>query len=177
MVQTLQAVFGLRVQNNGLNSSRERRSSARRWNWVFVNNFVHDSTDVSTGERLLACEEFVEDGAERENIRPMVDLRALRLLRSHVTWRSHHQSGLCLAAIALLGDAEIQDLDYSPASQHYVGRLQVAMNHASLVCEANSAADLFRVGKQRCQRRKSRIFFFQPRRQSRTLNLLHAEIA
>ncbi len=88
----------------------------------------------------------------------MVNFIALRLLRRHVGWRSHHQSGLRGTAISLLGDAEVQYLDYAPVRQHDVGRLEVAMNHASLMRKANRAANLFGVRKQSRQPKRPRLF-------------------
>ena len=110
---------------------------------------------------LLECApargHLVEDGSERELVRPEIDGLPSRLLRRHVAGgaddvsgerrRGRFRGGLCpLARVALkgAGEAEIHDLDEPFPRDHDVGRLQVAVHDSGVVGRGEPVGDLAR---------------------------------
>ena len=93
------------------------------------------------GKRRTAGKGFVEDRAEREEVRPLVQDLPLELLRGHVA-ESPHDSALLgqgdrreRSRVDLLladeaGDPEVEELRQTVAGDHDVFRLDVAMQHA-----------------------------------------------
>ena len=72
---------------------------------------------------------FIKNDAEREQIRPRIDLFALRLLRRHIFRRAHQRAGLRHALrFERPRDAEIHDVDAAIFIGHHVLRFQIAMN-------------------------------------------------
>ena len=104
-----------------------------------------------------ARQHFVEDGAERKNVRPMISRQAPDLLRRHVSDGPEHGAWLGRAAnrrglrrvptparIDLLRQAEVQDFDAPLASDEDVLRLQVAVNDPFLVGGGETLRYLYR---------------------------------
>src|SRR5436190_10419976 len=60
-----------------------------------MNNLVDDLGRGRTRKWRLAGNHFVEDHAERKDIRAMIDFFAESLLRTHVLRRSHDLAGSC----------------------------------------------------------------------------------
>ena len=80
-------------------------------------------------ERLVAGEHLVEDDAEREEVRPVVDLLALDLLRRHVVRRAEELPLLGEVRAVEPGDAEVGDLHPPFLGDQDVRRLDVAVHH------------------------------------------------
>ena len=92
------------------------------------------------GKRRPAGEGFVEDRAEREEIRPFVEDLPFQLLRRHVAERSHDsarpgqgdrrgRAGVGLSLCDEAGDPKVEELRQAIARDHDVFRLDVAMQH------------------------------------------------
>ncbi len=97
---------------------------------------VRDGDRGVAHERRTDRQELVEQTAGRVEVRPRVDLLALRLLRREVLRGAddgrglgHRHAGVTHGA----GDAEVHDLDLAVARQHDVGRLDVAVDDAGSV--------------------------------------------
>jgi hypothetical protein len=99
---------------------------------------------------MLAGERAVGDDTERPHVRPLVDpALAARLLGAHVVRRSHDDAvgrEACARHERLepLRDAEVEHLDdllVMDAADEYVGRLQIAVDDALLMGEAERLRD------------------------------------
>ncbi|HEY6213713.1 MAG TPA: hypothetical protein VIW45_15580 [Vicinamibacterales bacterium] len=104
----------------------------------------HAVLDVAW-ERALECEELVDDRADGENVRAMVDRTPRHLLGRHVVQRAHQRAGLRHAGrrcVSDARDAEVQDLQRSARVEHQVRRLDVAVNDAGAVCVREAVAEL-----------------------------------
>src|SRR5207253_1586922 len=135
-------VFGQRLLYDGIKPARQRGQHSRGRYGIFVDHLVEHRGYALAAKRSLAGDELIENGAQREDIRPMVYWSSRCLLRRHVTWSAHHHAGLGHARITQFRDAKVEDFNVSLVGQHQVGRLQVTMDHASLVGESNCATDL-----------------------------------
>src|SRR6185437_300097 len=96
-------------------------------------------------ERRLAGEELVEHDPERVEIRARVDLAAARLLGREVLRRADDRARLGQLARARARDPEVRDLDSTLAVDEDVVRLDVAVDDAVPVREAQRREDLARV--------------------------------
>ena len=101
----------------------------------------------------MARQQFVQQDPEAEDIGPMIDLRAARLLGRHVGRRAErhprlgHVPGACHGPVAAecvhkFRQTEVDDLRVSLFGQHHVGRLQVAVHDADLVRARETFGDL-----------------------------------
>jgi hypothetical protein len=120
---------------------------------LLVHDLEHHLRHRVADERRLAAQELVHDGAEREQVGPLVDQGVLprRLLRRHVLRRTEQRRvlGLDGGRAAHLGDAEVEHLDLldvDPAdlgrAQEHVVRLEVAVDDAGAVGGGQGAGDL-----------------------------------
>ncbi len=101
------------------------------------------SAGVSPRKARLLVRHFVDDGAEREDVRAVVGLCAADLLRRHVPRCSNDDSGLAgigeclvrsrLSFCDLSRQAEVEDLDEAVLGEEQVLGLQVPVDHAPLV--------------------------------------------
>lgn len=97
-----------------------------------------DRGGMTPGERLLSGEALEEDTAEREHVRPRVDVAlSARVLGGHVAQRAHAEArdGDVMGVRPAAGDAEVQDLGARrlAADQEQVAGFDVAVDDASLV--------------------------------------------
>ena len=99
----------------------------------------------------VAAERLEEDRAEREDVRPAVEMRlAARLLRAHVERRAEDGTGdrerVVRVVLEELADAEVEHLRDRDAVLHLVEvdvrRLEIAMDDAGLVRCRERIADL-----------------------------------
>ena len=109
----------------------------------FLENCVHRLYAGVAFERALACDHFVEDRAEAENIGTVVKVVSAHLLGRHIAHRAHDGSRLgwmghcrifargCPAG--LFCQAEIQNFYPAVFGEKDVVRLQVAVNDAFFV--------------------------------------------
>ncbi len=92
-------------------------------------------------ERLLAGEHLVQDEAERIDVAARRDGRAGELLGRHV----RRGAGADLRALEIGGEpgqAEVGDAHVAAAVDHHVFGLQVAVQHAAVVCGGEARAQL-----------------------------------
>ena len=99
-------------------------------------------------ERRDAGHHLVEQRAEREQIGPVIDGQAARLLGRHRMAGAEHRAraGQVLLATAAirLGQAEVEDLGSTGGSDHHVRRLQVAVHDVVGVRLGQAIGDLAR---------------------------------
>src|SRR6185503_12766468 len=104
---------------------------------------------------------FIEYGADRENVRPVIDPLAADLLRRHITHRAHDHAGFCLpvgwhrshyglrlarnASVRELCETEIENFGPVVAADEDILRLEVSMNDSSLMGSCESLRNLLRV--------------------------------
>ena len=153
----LQAVVDDPLQRGG--QGRVRHRHLRR---LFLEDRVQRLDRRAPLEGALAGEHLVQDGAEREDVRPMVGIVPAHLLGRHVPDGSqdHPFLGVGIAgdgrAHAVLegarergapelGEAEVEDLHPAVAGQEDVVGLEVAVDDPLLVGGGEAAGDLDRV--------------------------------
>ncbi len=115
---------------------------------------------VSPRERPHTRRHLVQEHAEREDIRPLVDRLPFRLLRRHISdcaddatvagqhSRGHARFGHEARVFLQLGETEIEDLHAAVARDHDVGRLQIAMRDAALMRGADRVGERNREREQ-----------------------------
>ena len=123
--------FGVETRARGL----ERRR-------VAVHDLVEDAVLQAAGKRLAVGEQLVQDRADGEDVAPPVDDLPGDLLGRHVVERADQHAGLRHAGLGDARDAEVEDLDRRRRLDHDVGRLDVAVDDARLVREAEAGAEL-----------------------------------
>jgi hypothetical protein len=108
-----------------------------------------------TLKRSRSGRHLVEDDAEREDIRSMIDYPALDLLGRHVGHGSEdrtllsqrHRPNLGLGAIVALvergefGEAEVEHLDPSVGGEHHVGGFQVPVGDAACMSSGKGVGE------------------------------------
>ncbi|MCZ7685073.1 MAG: hypothetical protein M5U28_42405 [Sandaracinaceae bacterium] len=96
-------------------------------------------------------DDLVEDGAEEVEIRPLAQAarRSAEHLGRHVERRARHLRGLrgqreATRAVVLQadGDAPVHEVDLAELADHHVLRLEIAVQHAAAVREADGVAHL-----------------------------------
>jgi hypothetical protein len=105
------------------------------------NRFTHGVV-VGLLEGPPAGEHLIEHDTERPDIRTCIDIIAAKTFGAHVRQRADDGAGPRQSVSRQLGDAEVEDLDDALGRQHHVGRLDVTMNDAALVCMRESLGDL-----------------------------------
>ena len=89
-------------------------------------------------ERAAPREDFEEDQSERVDVALNRGRLSSEQFGRHVLRRARHRSGRAAGR----RDAEVGDADVALAVDHHVGRLEVAVNHAALVCRRHAGAEL-----------------------------------
>ena len=125
------------------------------------------------GPDSCAGQHFVEDAAERINIRAGIGRFALPLLRRHVGRRAHHHAaggdGFILARFR---QPEIQNLD-AGFRDHDVAGLEIAMNDALAVRLDQRSHNLRGIEERRLHRKRSAL---QPGRDRLALHQFHHQV-
>ena len=120
-----------------------------------------DRDRIIADERRAAGDHFVEQCAERVEVRARRHLAAQRLLGRHVVDRAEHETfGRHARAVEGEGQPEVAELRRAVGHEPYVARLEVAVDHTAgmgmLECLADLRGDAQRVGE--CQLRSVRTF-------------------
>ncbi len=100
---------------------------------LFLNALVHHFQRGFAGERHVAGHHFVQDQAERVEVRAIVGWFPFHLLRRHIARRAEKRAGARHADRAFFKrfrQAEIADKNLVVFIHQQVLRLQVAMDHA-----------------------------------------------
>ena len=102
----------------------------------------------------MAGQHFMQHDPEAEDVGPMVDSLAARLLGRHVRRRAEYHAGLGLGRCACdgagiatehsheFGEPEVDDLRVAVVGQHHVGRLQIPVDDAFVVRAREAFGDL-----------------------------------
>jgi len=101
-------------------------------------------TFVGAGAGRFVGEHFIEQQAETVDIGRGTDRIAATLLRTRISRREPWHAGLCGAVAGIteqLGDAEIQQHRFAVRAHEYVRRLEIAMDHQTLMRELHRPAD------------------------------------
>ena len=132
-----------RVRHDGVEAGGNLRVVARRRRRNLVKDVIDDLGRRSAGERHPAGRELEEHDAEREDIGPVVDRMAERLLGRHVGHGAEHHPGdrdlrlrdfrVLTAILDELREAEIEHLDEASVGPHQVCALDVAVDDAARV--------------------------------------------
>jgi hypothetical protein len=109
-------------------------------------------------ERRTPGQHLVEDRAEREDIGERPDRLVGQLLGRDVAHRAHdrprlRQAGACLVKAA--GDAEVDEAGTAVGREQDVGRLDVPMDEAAIVCVLERIGDLRRDRRRLARRQAS----------------------
>ena len=138
------------------------RDAARKWGRLVVQNRKRGFHPRGPREGALPGEHLEEDGAEGEEIGPVIDLVPAHLLRSHVPDRPDDGAGLGgRRDLTLrqpgglrhqLGDAEVEDLEHAVLGDEQVLRFYVAVDHSLRVRRRKPVRELARVLDRRLQR-------------------------
>ena len=143
-------VLGQRLGHHRVDARRHAQIECRRRRRVLLRNRLHDREVVGAFKGLDAGQQLVEDHAGGEQIGPRVHLQALHLLGRHVLQGADHRAlgSRGIARVGDTGDAEITELDPSTGIEHHVGRLDVAVDDALLVREAQCRQQLAHDGER-----------------------------
>jgi hypothetical protein len=107
------SVLGLLRQSARNDTVESPRNPGDDLGWgfgVLVEDLPGDGREVRAEERRPAQKGRVEEGAEREQVAPAVDLVGLELLGQHVVRGADHGAGLGQVRIGELRDSKIGDL-------------------------------------------------------------------
>ena len=84
----------------------------------------------------------VQDGPQREQVAPSVELLGGRLLGGHVSGATDESSGHCdLSVVRQSGDPEVHQLHLAIAGEHDVLGLEISVDDLLIVCSAQRAAE------------------------------------
>ncbi len=109
---------------------------------ILLEHLVQDRVHGVGVERLLAREQLVEHGPQREDVGAGIGLGAPHLLGGHVVRRAHHHPGAGHLRGADAGQAEVHDLDAPVGQDADVGGLEVAVHDPLLVRVGQPFRDL-----------------------------------
>src|SRR5205814_186186 len=108
-----------------------------------VNMLVQELGSRGSGERRLADQEGVHNGAQRVEIAALARLFSGGLLGGEIFGGADHAAGVGqLPAGKHFGNTKVGELDDAGRSAEQVGRLQVAMDHAMIVRVFEGGTDL-----------------------------------
>ncbi len=145
---------------DSLEPLRQARSQSHRGFRSPVQDLIEDRSRGSAGERRRSCRHLVEHDAEREQVRPPVQLLAQHLLGRHIGHRTRRRPGggqrrfghgsLGLRACRLrptlipgeLREAEVQHLGVSATRDEEIRRLDVPVHDPCAVCRLQSIRHL-----------------------------------
>ena len=136
-------VLGEGTRHHAIVPGRNRREQRRGRGRIVVHDLFRHRPRPAALERLLSGEELVKDDAGGKNVGAPVDLLSLDLLRRHVGGRAHHGARLGGAGLAFgvadAGHAEVGKLCMALDVDHHVGRLDVPVDDARIVCEVHGS--------------------------------------
>ena len=116
----------------------------RNWNGAFVNAFQQTGQRRLCFERHRPGQQLKEDQTDGEQVGPLVDSPAHRLLGRHVLHGAEHSAGLGHSiGFERAGKSEVHDQDSPLRIAHDVARLQIAMNDAFAVGSFQTSQHLF----------------------------------
>ncbi len=92
-------------------------------------------------ERAFAREHFVQHQPERVHVGPRRDLAPFLLFRRHVAWRSR-DLGRVAPLVGEIRETKVRDAGATSSVDQDVGRLQIAMQNAAVVCRRETGAEL-----------------------------------
>ena len=141
--KSLRRILAHRPSHHGRQCRRDGRVQLIEGRGLFRPELLEEMHRILAGERRAHAQELVENRADGEDIRPMVDPSA-HLLRRHVAEATHDQPGSCEAALGIrhLGDAEIEDLHLTATQEEDVAGLDVPMDDPMLVGVVEAVAHL-----------------------------------
>ena len=102
---------------------------------------------VITGEGAPIGDELVEHDSERPNIGASAGVLAAKLFGGHIGQGAKQRSGLGLGRRRQAGDTEIDHFDDSIAGHDDIGRLDVAVDHATTMSVIEGTAGLQHVAE------------------------------
>ena len=128
--------------DNPLELGREIRADTSNRDRIRVTNRVDNLRVGGAAERQPAGGHLVQRHTQREDVAPVIDWRANRLLGAHVGDGSHHQARPGLRGVGEVGgrrgrddlrDAEVEHFCLAVRRDHYVGRLDVPVDDSPIV--------------------------------------------
>ncbi len=146
---------------------------------ILIQDAAADGHPATGAEGMAACKRFVENDAERKEVRALVYFLLEQDLRGHIGRRARQAAGVNLqrgrtsGGLGLQGDAffpagqqlghtEIENLDLAGRGEHHVFRLDVAVNNSALVsgderlsalnCDGQKLLQAHRLGEALAQR-------------------------
>jgi hypothetical protein len=134
--------------HSGVDGRRDVGSAHRQCRRSLVHYALHDGLWRRSGERRLACEHLVQQGAEREDVDSLVECAIARcLFRRHVLRSAKREArardALAASLLECQRDAEVGDHRASILEQHILG-FDIAVNDATRVGVVERASDLAR---------------------------------
>ena len=158
-------ILGKRLLDNAVHLNRDRAPQRRHRFGLFVEDRVQRRLRISPGERRSAGQHFIEDHAERPEIRATIHRPPLSLLGRHIRRRPDGSAVLSEAAeIGDLRQSEVHHLEGSLAGKHQVGALDVTVDDALLVSLLQTAGGLGRQRQRFLERQRSLLNLLLQRR-------------
>ena len=130
-----------------------RRLSLGQRHRVFGLHLVQHRRQIRRRERLAAGEHVIEHRSRREDVGPVIDFRAARLLGRHEVGRADDEAARRHVRVGEPRHAEVEDLQAPVVLDEDVAGLDVAMEDAVHVRDGEPFAHLAHEIERRLERR------------------------
>ena len=147
---------GRRIAAGRLSLLTSAATNQSRRHRLLFHHFAHRRQRRVGLERGTADDEFVKNCAEAVNVRRRGDFPGAPggLLGRHVVWRADDRAaqGQVESGLNPLGETKVSHERLASRVEQNVGRLQIAGQHAALVCVVDGAGSLDQKTEVRSQR-------------------------
>ena len=148
-------ILGEKPSQQRIDGRRNRGNPAVERRDRLVEDGPHRGVHARADERVASREHFIQQNAERENIRSAICWLPADVLRGHVSWSPtkdvlsgrNFSRGLVVDGVVLRQarrQAEVHDFRVAVLGEHHVRRLEIAVNDAPFVRGVERLGDLFR---------------------------------
>ena len=135
----LVGIFGKGLSDDLCKNFRNLRTNLPNRNRSFIGDLVKDGKIIVPRKGLLTCQKLVKHTSQGKDVALVFHGPFFHLLRGHVTWGPDDAFGCGLFRLDLC-DAKIRDAHSACLVEHYVGGLDISMDHPLFVGEIECPA-------------------------------------